>query len=361
MTHPRLLFTAICLLLAGTIGAQTRTPMMSFENTSHDFGKIKEADGPAIWKFLFTNTGAIPLVITNVTASCGCTSPAWSKEPILPGASGFISATYDPRDRPGIFEKTVTVTSNGEPAVVVLKISGDVIPKGNPIEQQFKATAGDLKMKTSHIGFGEVFIDSPKTIESPVYNAGTVPLLISFSNVPKHLTVAAKPATVNPGSMAMISITYDAKQKNAWGYVADRIGILLNGTAPKANNITISATISEDFSKYSEKEKAEAPVISFVNDTYNFGSVKAGTPVVYEFEYTNKGKSDLMIHDVTVSCGCTAANPSIKSIVPGKSGKISVKFDSSGRSGEQNKTITVVSNDPRNPRMVLWIKGVVTN
>ncbi|MFN8208138.1 MAG: DUF1573 domain-containing protein [Bacteroidales bacterium] len=361
MTHPRLLFTAICLLLAGCIGAQTRTPMMSFENTSHDFGKIKEADGPASWKFVFTNTGAIPLVITNVTASCGCTSPAWSKEPVLPGATGFVSATYDPRDRPGIFEKTVTVTSNGEPPVVILKISGDVVPKGNPVDQQFKATAGDLKMKTSHVGFGEIFINSTKTIETPVYNAGTVPLQISFSNVPGHLTVVAKPSTVAPGSMAMISVTYDPNLKKAWGYVADRIGILLNGSAPKANNLTISATISEDFSKYTEKEKAQAPVINFGNDTYNFGSVKAGTPVVYEFEYSNKGKSDLIIHDVTVSCGCTAANSSAKSVSPGQSGRISVKFDTSGRSGEQNKTITVISNDPGHPRMVLWVKGVVIN
>ena len=94
------------------IDAQTKVASMSFEKEAHDFGKIKEADGPVTVNFEFTNTGSQPLIIKQVHASCGCTSPNWSKQPVLPGKSGFIGATYNPKSRPGPFSKTVTVTSN---------------------------------------------------------------------------------------------------------------------------------------------------------------------------------------------------------------------------------------------------------
>jgi hypothetical protein len=342
------------------LSGQTRTPSMSFASEVHDFGKIMEADGPKTWKFEFTNTGAIPLVISNVTASCGCTSPSWSREPVLPGASGFISATYDPKNRPGKFEKTITVTSNADRAAIVLKISGDVQPKVSVADNPYMVTIGSLKMKTNHIGFNEINLGGQKTIESPVFNSGTSSVEISFADVPKHLIVIAKPAMLKPGETGVIEVSYNADIKNAWGFVTDRIQILENGKAPQFNRITISATITEDFSKLSDADLAAAPAINFEKDTYNFGTVKAGDIVAYQFVYTNTGKRDLVVHDVSASCGCTSVNSAGAAIKPGQKGTVNVKFNSSGREGDQNKTITVISNDPKNTRVILYLKGVVT-
>jgi hypothetical protein len=69
------------------------------------------------------------LVINRVQASCGCTTPTWTKEPIEPGKSGSIVVTYNPLGRPGIFVKTITVYSNATDEQTVLIIKGDVIPK----------------------------------------------------------------------------------------------------------------------------------------------------------------------------------------------------------------------------------------
>lgn len=96
-----------------------------FEKEVHDFGTIKEGV-QAEYVFKFTNTGKEPLVITNVQASCGCTTPKWTKEPIKPGESGSVTAIYNSKGRPGNFNKAVTITSNAKTAQKVLFIKGNV-------------------------------------------------------------------------------------------------------------------------------------------------------------------------------------------------------------------------------------------
>jgi len=108
--------------------------LIAFSVIEYDFGKIKEIDGPVKYKFEFTNKGTAPLIINNVEASCGCTTPEWSKKPILPGQKEYILAIYDPKNRPGKFEKNITIYSNDVEGEKILIISGEVIPKGMPTQ-----------------------------------------------------------------------------------------------------------------------------------------------------------------------------------------------------------------------------------
>lgn len=114
-------------ILAGLLTAQQ--PVLTFDKTTHDFGKIKEENGLATVTFSFTNKGDAPLVINRVQAACGCTTPTWTKEPILPGKKGTVTAAYNPQNRPGSFIKTITVFSNAGSNATVLTIKGDVTPK----------------------------------------------------------------------------------------------------------------------------------------------------------------------------------------------------------------------------------------
>jgi len=107
----------------------TASANISFDKTSHDFGKIKEQDGLATVTFTLKNTGNAPLVISRVQASCGCTTPTWTKEPILPGKTGSITASYNPAGRPGSFIKSISVFTNAGEDCKTLTIKGEVIPK----------------------------------------------------------------------------------------------------------------------------------------------------------------------------------------------------------------------------------------
>ena len=101
------LFICLAVFIAPLI-SQTVQPKISFNETIHEFGKFKEADGKVTHKFEFVNTRGSDLIIQNVSASCGCTAPSWTREPIPPGGKGYVAATYNPAGRPGAFRKYVT-------------------------------------------------------------------------------------------------------------------------------------------------------------------------------------------------------------------------------------------------------------
>ena len=100
-------------------------PAFLWTVTTHDFGKIK-VNKPVTHEFKFTNSGDAPLIISSVQASCGCTVTAYSKDPIPPGAEGYVKATYDAA-KVGVFTKTVTVNANASDNIVQLMIKGEVV------------------------------------------------------------------------------------------------------------------------------------------------------------------------------------------------------------------------------------------
>jgi len=83
--------------------------------------------------------------------------------------------------------------------------------------------------------------------------------------------------------------------------------------------------------------------------------MKQGDKKDYTFNLTNSGKSNLHIRNVRSSCGCTAVAPSKKVIAPGETVPIKVTFDSRGKRGRQSKSITVITNDPKNPTSTLRV------
>jgi len=103
---------------------------------------------------------------------------------------------------------------------------------------------------------------------------------------------------------------------------------------------------------------ANAPVISFTEDTYDFAKIKEGEKVKHTFEFTNTGKSPLILSDVQAGCGCTTPKFDKKPVNPGEKGTIEIGFNSSGQKGVQHKIITVFSNAQPGQTM-LHLKGEV--
>lgn len=127
------LIFAMLVFVAFAAKAQTSTntkasgPEITFESLEHDYGTIDQgANGDCVFKF--KNTGNEPLILSAVNKSCGCTTPTWSKEPILPGQTGMINVGYNTNNI-GTFSKTITVISNATNATVVLTIKGTVNQK----------------------------------------------------------------------------------------------------------------------------------------------------------------------------------------------------------------------------------------
>ena len=125
--------------LSLAINAQSKVAKIDFKSDTIDYGTIeKGANGVRV--FEFTNTGDAPLIISQVTSSCGCTIPKKPDGPILPGKTGQIEVKYD-TNRVSPIRKTVTVISNAETPTVALKIKGEVIDSNatNVLEKKDKS------------------------------------------------------------------------------------------------------------------------------------------------------------------------------------------------------------------------------
>ena len=106
---------------------------MKFEKTRHNFGVFAQDTATLTYDFVFKNVGKSPLVIHSASASCGCTVPEYTLEPIMPGCHGKISVTYNGKGRkPGVFRKSITIHNNGKQTPVRLYIEGEMIDNTPP-------------------------------------------------------------------------------------------------------------------------------------------------------------------------------------------------------------------------------------
>ena len=120
-----LMMAALLLACVSYASAQDNQAQIKFEKVSHDFGTFSESNPVQECIFTFTNVGQAPLVINQAVASCGCTVPTYTKEPIAPGKTGVIKVTYNGKGKfPGHFKKSITVRTNGKPEMSRLYVEG---------------------------------------------------------------------------------------------------------------------------------------------------------------------------------------------------------------------------------------------
>lgn len=124
----KLVFSLVVLFTSVAAFAQEKQSEIKFDVTEHNFGNFAEGT-QATYEFKFTNNGNAPLVLSGVNASCGCTTPSWTKDPIMPGKTGTITAVYNSSGRPGSFTKSITVNSNAKNGTVILTIKGNAEQK----------------------------------------------------------------------------------------------------------------------------------------------------------------------------------------------------------------------------------------
>lgn len=108
--------------------AEADAPKVQVEKAVYEFGEITQGE-KVTYTFKFKNTGKTPLIITDATATCGCTQPEYPKQPVKPGEDGEIKVTFDSTGKTGLQDKVVTITSNANPAFEALHLVGDVKEK----------------------------------------------------------------------------------------------------------------------------------------------------------------------------------------------------------------------------------------
>ena len=332
--------------------------VVEFDKTVHDFGDIGVGDGPQSCTFTVKNIGQEPIAIYEVVTSCGCTDANWTREPLQPGKTGTISATYKNEDGPVPFDKTLTVYIAGLNKPVILRLRGVVHEKKKSVEELYGAQKlGSMGLKTLSYKVPNVLQGESSGDEAKVANLGKQPLKVTFTDVSPHLTVEVSPATIPAGETASLRYTVQA-DPDVWGRHVYYATPVLNGKkADKA--LAFTALTRGNFAAWTPEQRKNAAQCIFDESTVSFGTVKAGTKAECVFTFTNKGKSPLAFYSLDAdSEGVTATLPGETGAQ--KKGSIPVTLDTSSLpKGETVVMLTVTTNCPARPLINLFLTGLV--
>lgn len=357
----------ICLSLFLAIGVETvfaqKKAKIEFEEMVHDFGSFSIDMKEVSCKFKFTNIGKAPLVIVRVSASCGCTTPSYTEEPVEPGASGEITVTYR-ADQAGAFQKSVTVYSSADPSRTTLVIRGTVMESQESRDASYPYQMGDLLLKSTHVPFYDMSNHQIKTEKIKVANRSEKPLTIYFDNVPSGLLVASLPSVIPAQGEGDIVITCKPALMKDWGLRQDHFYVKFgkNDKVDPENRITASVDIREDFGELTNDELAYAPAVSLSNKMFDFDRISGRKNITKSITVTNTGKKPLIIRKLDPVANFLKAEISKRTIPAGESAVLSVTLESAKLpEGVLNSRITLISNAPSSPVVNIRVVGTVKN
>lgn len=363
MIMKRLLFSGLCLFMALlSAGAQERSAKMAFEGYTHDFGTIRETDGDVNHVFRFRNEGTLPLVINSVGVSCGCTTPRFSKEPVMPGKAGEIAVTFDPMNRPGMFEKVIQVMCNDLRRNIQLTITGNVVPRPRTVQDDFPYYIQDgLRIADKNFAYGALPRGRVTVRSIGMANAGKVPVTVGIdgSRLPLYLTVKPKKAMLAPGERSEIVVTFDAtKQPDLWGKRSFTFPLLTNGKGAQ-EGVNVVAVFTEDFSGMSGVALQRAPRADFSSFFYHFSDQPQGKVLSREFQISNSGETDLIIRHLGPTSDRVKAVADKMVVRPGDTATLTVTVDTRGGAWRLAEGVNVVTNDPARPSHDIRVMATV--
>lgn len=210
--------------------------VIEFQKETHDFGTIQEGV-VATYDFIFKNTGKSPLVLQSVEPSCGCTTPAYTKEPILPGKTGKITVSYNSQGRPNAFHKSITVRTNSDVPVKVIYIKGFVNPK-NPTP----ASLAILSLDRTEANIGTLQFGQTALQKFTITNTGAGDLNISSIRSSCNCVTYNGVRTLKPNESHVLELRYTPRQKGA---VEEDVMIYSNDGKSPMHKIKLKANVIE--------------------------------------------------------------------------------------------------------------------
>lgn len=353
------LMVLILILFAVASGWCQQVEQLIFREKVYDFGNIEESRGAADHEFIFTNNSGRPVKILSVHASCGCTTPGWSQSPVAQGKTGFIKASFDPKGRPGYFNKSLTITTDLDANPIILEIKGQVVDKVAAESSDFPIANGSLYFKTKTINMGTIFINrSAAQKQYEVMNKGDQPVKFLSVSGPAYMKVEM-PATLDPKQTGIIKVTYDARQRNRFGFASDNIQITTDDQGSELKQFSVFATLEEFYTIPVGEEATKAPVLIVREPSIDLGRISQSRQLERAVVLKNAGKSNLQLKAFQGNCSCITAIPEKENIAPGDSINVKVLFTPQAREGTQQKAITLYSNDPRNPVQRIMVQVYV--
>ena len=333
-------------------------PKITFDKPVQELGYLLWRN-PVTITYDFTNTGTKPLIISNVTTSCGCTTADWTKTAIAAGEKGQVTATFD-AEAIGRFYKDVGVYCNASSTPIYLEFNGEVTADARNYMHTHPFGFDAIRLNKEEIEFDEVNIGEKPQFEILVANTSSKIYTPVLMHLPPYLSAKAYPEILGKQKSGKIVVTLDSRQLPKLGitrssvylsrFMGDKVGI--------ENEIPLTAVLLPDFSHLTEHERNNPPTIELSSKNLEFPQLKKRQKKSQTVLITNKGKSDLVIQDMQVFSMALAVKMKQRVLKPGETAKmkITVLAKNIGRT-KGTPRILMITNDPAHPMVTVKVKA----
>lgn len=352
-----LLLAGILIAVSSVLQAQ---PKIKFEKETQELGYVLWRN-PVTVTYHFTNDGDKPLVISNVTTSCGCTEAKWTEDPIPAGGKGEVTAIFD-AEAIGRFYKEVGVYCNASSTPIYLGFNGEVTadPKNYTFTHPY--AFGSIRLDKEEIEFDDVNKGDNPVFDILVANTSNKAYSPVLMHLPPYLTAKAVPEVLGRGKNGRIEVTLDSEKLPKLGitrtsvYLArfpgDKVG--------SENEIPVSVALLPDFSHESEWVKNNPPVLTLSATSLEFPPLNPKQKKSQNIIITNTGKSDLTIQDMQVLNIALAVRLKKRVLKPGESTKMKITVLAENLPRVKGTPrVLMLTNDPKHPKVTIRVKATV--
>ena len=331
-------------------------PKATFDKKVHEFGVVLWKH-PATATFTIKNDGDKPLVISNVTTSCGCTVADWTKTPIAPGATGTVSSTFDAKAL-GHFYKDIGVYCNAADRPIYLMIQGEVSadPKNYTLTHPFEI--GAIRLNKDAIEFDDANKGDKLTMEILVANTTNEVYAPVLMHLPPYMEAVAVPERIGKKGTGKIKVTLDTDKLPKFGlttatvylsrFPGDKVG--------EENAIPVSAVLLPDFSHISQQQRLNPPAVELSTEELTLPPLAENEKKSQKIVVKNVGKSDLEITDLQVFNSALGVQLKKRVLKPGASTKM--KITAYGKYLKKVKgtpRVLMITNDPNCPKIIVKV------
>lgn len=344
--------------LCGTALTLVAQPRFTSNTETYDFGQI-EWKHPVTARFMITNTGDRPLVLTEVEPDCACTAVHWTQTPIAPGEKGDISVTFD-AEALGHFHKSVAIYCNAQPHLVYLHFNGEVVTEIKDFTRTHPYLIGQIRIDHNALEFPDMQRGEKPVMYLGVVNLSDHPYEPVLMHLPPYLSAESTPAVLQKGEKGIVKLTLDSEKLSDFGLIQSTVYLsrFSGDKVGDENEIPVSAILLPDFSGMTDAEKANAPAITLsVQEVDLQAQLARKSKAKQDIVVTNTGRSPLLISKLQVFHPAVGVSLKKNRLQPGESTRlrVTVAKNSIGKK-RRHLRLLLITNDPMHPKVEVEIK-----
>lgn len=285
-------------------GASAQVSELVFDTLVHDFGRIKEVDGPVSHTFVFTNPFDHPIAIERVYTSCGCTHTDYSRKAIKPGEQGTFTVEFDPEGREGKFDKQITIGYNNGAGRTHLRVKGRVEGRPRSVADYYpQSLGGGVRADANYRAFGNMAQGATRSMTIALINTLDHPVTVDYVWLEASGALEVDmPTDLGAGEVALATLTYSLTEGDRYGLLRDQIEPIIDGE--RCGHPIVATAIGIDNFELADK-RAGRPKADIEPVYHDFGDARKGQWLTTELTVKNGGTAPLVVRSVLPREGTT--------------------------------------------------------